>query len=234
MVKNLTLDIPENENIAILGPNGAGKSTLLRIIGGAESPNEGTVESKANISWPLGVSAGFQASLTGRENVEFVCKINGLTKHDTKATLQAVQDFAEIGDFFDQKVKTYSSGMRARVAFGLSIVFDFDYYLIDELTSVGDAAFRQKAQKEFAKIKERASLIFVSHNLNMLINSCDSAIVLNKGSATYHPDIREGIRVYEALLPPSARSFAKKAAAKKGAAKKAPKKKPFQKTNPPQ
>ena len=210
VVKNLSLDIPPNKNIAILGPNGAGKSTLLRMIGGAEAPNSGTIESKSNISWPLGVSAGFQGSLTGRENVNFVCKINGLTKEQTLATLEAVQEFAEIGDFFDQRVKTYSSGMRARVAFGLSIIFDFDYYLIDELTAVGDASFRKKAQIEFAKIKERASLVFVSHNLQMLLESCDAAILLKDGEGIYYQDIKEGIKAYELLLPPSARKITNK------------------------
>ena len=201
VIKNLSLEIPTNNSVAILGANGSGKSTLLRIIGKAESPNEGKVITDSNISWPLGISAGFQGSLTGRENIEFVCRINGLDKSDTKSVIEAVQEFADIGKFFDQIIKSYSSGMRARLAFGLSIVFDFDYYLIDELTSVGDPTFRKKAAKEFKKIKARAGLIFVSHNLSMLKKSCESAIVLAKGDATYYSDIEEGISHYESLLP---------------------------------
>ncbi len=226
VLQDLTLEIPPNRNIAILGPNGAGKSTLLRMIGGAESPNSGRIVSDAHISWPLGVSAGFQGSLTARENIEFVCRINGLSQKETREVIQNVQEFAEIGNFFEQDMKTYSSGMRARVAFGLSIVFDFDYYLIDELTSVGDAAFRAKAQAEFKKIRERASLIFVSHNMAMLQEACDAAIVLGGGNAVYYPDIDRGIDAYEETLPPGQRVIAKKrAAAKKAAAKKAAAKK---------
>lgn len=240
VMKNLSLDIPPNKNIAILGPNGAGKSTLLRMIGGAESPNEGKIITDAHISWPLGVSAGFQGSLTARENIQFVCRINGLSVEETAQTIESVQEFAEIGKFFDQAVKSYSSGMRARIAFGLSIVFDFDYYLIDELTSVGDAAFRQKALLEFEKIKKRASLIFVSHSLKMLQQSCDSVILLNQGNATYYEDIKDGLTEYQKLLPPEKRTLlnkknpskktaAKKTVAKKAASKKTPSKKIAQK-----
>jgi len=215
VVKDLSLEIPPNQNIAILGPNGAGKSTLLRMIGGAESPNAGTITTESNISWPLGVSAGFQGSLTARENIEFVCRINGLTSREMEQVIESVQKFAEIGQFFEQQVKTYSSGMRARIAFGLSIVFDFDYYLIDELTSVGDAVFRRKAQAEFEKIKSRASLVFVSHNLQMLKQSCDAAILLNKGDAVYYDNIEEGVAKYEKMVGSATKKAAKKAPAKK-------------------
>ncbi len=201
VMQNLTLEIPANRNIAILGPNGAGKSTLLRMIGGAESPNEGEIITNASVSWPLGVSAGFQGSLTARENISFVCRINGLSLSETTEALKSVERFADIGKFFNQQVKSYSSGMRARIAFGLSIVFDFDYYLIDELTSVGDAVFRQKALTEFEKIKDRASLIFVSHNLKTLQQSCNSAILLNKGDAVYYENIKDGIDNYKKLIP---------------------------------
>jgi len=179
VLKDVSLDIPANENLGILGPNGAGKSTLLRMIGGAEAPNSGKIITKANVSWPLGVGVGFQNSLSGRQNIQFVCDINGLTKAQTKEVMTGVMDFSELGKFFDMPVRSYSSGMRARLGFGLSIIFDFDYYLIDELTSVGDAIFRKKANLAFKEIRERASLIFVAHNLKTLEESCDSALFLS-------------------------------------------------------
>lgn len=210
VMRNLTLDIPSGQNIAILGPNGAGKSTLLRLIGGAESPNSGTITSKANISWPLGVGVGFQGSLTGRQNIQFVCKINGLSSAETQEAIDYVLDFSELGKFFENPVKAYSSGMRARLAFGLSIAFDFDYYLIDELTAVGDAIFRSKATKAFEEIKKRATLIFVAHNTQMLRKTCDSAIYLNNGNAQYYEDIEEGISEYEKFIEEKKRLEVKK------------------------
>jgi len=218
VVNNISLTIPPKKSLAILGPNGAGKSTLLRLIGGAEAPNSGKIISNANISWPLGLSVGFQGSLSGRQNIQFVCEINGLNKSETNQIIQEVQEFAELDHFFDMPVKSYSSGMRARLGFGLSVNFDFDYYLIDELTSVGDAVFRQKAKVEFAKIKEQSSLIFVAHNLETLRESCDSALFLREGQASYYEDIEIGIKAYTAYV--KARSKQKKAAKKKTAQKK--------------
>ena len=233
VVDNISLEIPSKKSLAILGPNGAGKSTFLRIIGGAEAPNSGKIITDANISWPLGLNAGFQGSLTGRQNIQFVCEINGLNKSEAKQIMQEVQDFAELDKFFDMPVKSYSSGMRARLGFGLSMCFDFDYYLIDELTSVGDAIFRQKATKAFEEIKEHASLIFVAHNLQTLRQSCDSALFLRNGKANYYENIEDGINAYqhyidtqiEAKTPgvikpvPAKQVAAKRVAAKRVAAK---------------
>ena len=118
------------------------------MLGGAEAPNSGTIETSSSVSWPLGVGVGLQGSLTGRQNVLFICQINGLSKSETQQVIDAVLTFSELNEYFDMPVKSYSSGMRARIGFGVSINFDFDYYLIDELTSVGDAAvFRSKALK---------------------------------------------------------------------------------------
>jgi capsular polysaccharide transport system ATP-binding protein len=200
VLKDVSLEIPSNHSIGVLGPNGAGKSTLLRMIGGAESPNSGSIQTKSNVSWPLGVGVGFQGSLSGRQNVLFVCQINGLSKAETKQVLEGVIDFTELGEFFDMPVKSYSSGMRARLGFGLSINFDFDYYLIDELTSVGDAIFRTKAAKEFERIKQSSSLIYVAHNLKSLEDSCQSALFLRDGDVTYYEDIKEGINAYQEYI----------------------------------
>jgi capsular polysaccharide transport system ATP-binding protein len=203
VLKNVNLTIPEKESLAILGPNGAGKSTLLRMIGGAESPNSGQIISTSNVSWPLGVGVGFQASLTGRQNIQFACDINGLSKSETETVMQGVLDFSELEEFFEMPVKSYSSGMRAKLGFGLSIQFDFDYYLIDELTSVGDAIFRQKAVDAFEDIKKRASLVFVTHNLDNLRKACDSAVFLREGLVSYHDSIDEGIACYIAYVAES-------------------------------
>jgi capsular polysaccharide transport system ATP-binding protein len=196
ILKDVSLVIPDRANLAVLGPNGAGKSTFLRMIGGAEMPNSGKIVSDVLISWPLGISSGFQGSLTGRSNVLFVCKINGLSIKWCRRVVEEVKAFAELGEYFDMPVASYSSGMRARLSFGLSMAFAFDVYLIDELTSVGDANFRKKAVNAFEQLKERASLIYVSHSLSSLRQTCDCALFLRDGNATFYPDIEEGMAAY--------------------------------------
>ena len=196
VLRDVSLTIPSRTNLAILGPNGAGKSTILRLIGGAEAADSGSIITDSDISWPLGISSGFQGSLTGRQNILFVCRINGLSRGDRDHVVKQVVDFAGIGEYFDMPVSTYSSGMRARLTFGLSMAFRFDVYLIDELTSVGDASFRAKAKAAFEEIRERASLIFVSHNLTTLREACQSALFIRDGQADYFQDIDEGISAY--------------------------------------
>ena len=200
VLRDVSLVIPSRSNIAVLGPNGAGKSTFLRLIGGAEAADKGEIIVDSEISWPLGLTSGFQGSLTGRQNVVFVCRINGLGVDQIQDVMQQVTSFAEIGEYFDMPVNTYSSGMRARLSFGLSMAFDFDVYLIDELTSVGYAIFREKAKAAFEKIRKRASLIFVSHNLKTLRQSCQSALFLRDGCATFHEDIDDGIDAYKEYI----------------------------------
>jgi capsular polysaccharide transport system ATP-binding protein len=200
VLRDVSLVLPARANIAVLGPNGAGKSTFLRLIGGAEAADSGTIITDSDISWPLGISSGFQGSLTGRQNVLFVCRINGLSPAQIKEVMRQVNDFAEIGEYFDMPVNTYSSGMRARLGFGLSMAFEFDVYLIDELTSVGDAIFREKAKAAFENIRTRASLIFVSHNLKTLRQSCQSALFLRDGMADFYQDIDDGIGAYQEYI----------------------------------
>lgn len=227
VLRDVSLIIPDRTNIAVLGPNGAGKSTFLRLIGGAEDADSGTIITDSEISWPLGLNTGFQGSLTGRQNVMFVCHINGIGPHAIRHVMTQVIDFAEIGEYFDMPVNTYSSGMRARLSFGLSMSFKFDIYLIDELTSVGDMIFREKADAAFEKIRKRASLIFVSHNLKTLKQSCQSALFLRDGMADFYPDIDEGIDAYMEYtrlqrkkdLPKQSPEFIARRLAKKAAAK---------------
>ncbi len=196
VLRDISLTIPSRTNLAVLGPNGSGKSTFLRLIGGAEPADSGAIITDAEISWPLGLSSGFQGSLTGRQNVIFVCRINGLDSDQSSHVIGQVINFAEIGEYFDMPISTYSSGMRARLCFGLSMAFEFDVYLIDELTSVGDTIFREKAKAAFEKIRKRASLIFVSHSVKTLKESCQSALFLRDGMADYYPDIDEGLEAY--------------------------------------
>ncbi|MES2474375.1 MAG: ABC transporter ATP-binding protein [Verrucomicrobiota bacterium] len=197
ILRDVSLVIPSGVNLAVLGPNGAGKSTFLRLIGGAEAPNRGRILSDQTISWPLGINSGFQGSLTGRQNVLFACRVNGLSPDQITTVVDEVIDFSELGEYFDLPIKTYSSGMRARLSFGLSMAFTFDVYLIDELTAVGDAIFRSKAKQAFKDMRDRASIIFVSHNLQTLRESCDSALFLHDGTATFFPSIDEGIGAYQ-------------------------------------
>ena len=200
ILRDVSLKIPTSTNLAVLGPNGAGKSTFLRLIGGSEAPNRGTIRTDQSISWPLGINSGFQSALTGRQNVLFVCRINGLTPAKTEEVIDEVVEFAELGEYFDLPLKTYSSGMRARLSFGLSMAFTFDVYLIDELTSVGDAIFRAKATKAFKDMRDRASIIFVSHNLKTLRESCDSALFLHDGQAEFFASIDDGIEAYQEYI----------------------------------
>lgn len=200
ILRNVSLEIPTGTNVAILGPNGAGKSTFLRLIGGAEPADKGKVVTDQDISWPLGLATGFQGSLSGRQNIQFVCDINGLSRPEALHVMKGVAEFTDLGGYFDMPVATYSSGMRARLTFGLSMSFRFDIYLIDELTSVGDAVFKRKAKAAFEEIKSRASLVYVSHNLDALKKVCDSALFLRDGAATYYPDIQDGLKSYRRFM----------------------------------
>ncbi|MCC4270448.1 ABC transporter ATP-binding protein [Marinobacter nauticus] len=195
VLKDVNFTIPDNVSVGLLGRNGAGKSTLLRIIGGMDSPDKGTVNRDCRVSWPIGLGGGFQGSMTGRQNVKFVARIHGGGDRIPEI-ISRVQDFAEIGKAFDQPVKTYSSGMRSRLAFGLSLAFDFDVYLSDEATAVGDAAFKAKATKAFKDRVGKASIVMVSHQIGMLKDLCQAGVWINNGTATWFDDINEAINSY--------------------------------------
>ena len=198
VLKNVTLELPTDRNIAVLGPNGVGKSTLIRMMGGADMPNHGRIHSPKNISWPLGLQGGLQGSMTARENVRFVARIHGYK--NTKAIEQQVEDFAEIGKFFDEPVKTYSSGMRSRVTFGLTMGFDFDFdvLLIDELGAVGDANFKKKSETLLLSKYETTKLIMVSHSMSNLKKFCQSGLVIKNQNILYFPILDDAITEYQA------------------------------------
>lgn len=194
---DLNFEIPPGHNIGILGANGAGKSTLFRLLAGSEYPNKGKVETDLSLSWPVALATGIHPQMTGRENTRFIGRVNGVA--DLAAYEQRVRKFAELGDKFDLPVRTYSSGMRPRLAFACSIAIDFDVYLIDEVTSVGDANFRRKAKDALLERSLVANVIMVSHEMDEIRQFCDSAIVLNKGELTFYNDLEQGIKRYQAL-----------------------------------
>ncbi len=195
--KNLNFEFPENKNIAILGGNGAGKSTLFRILAGSEYPNKGKVITDLNLSWPVALATGIHPQMTGRENTRFIGRVNGV--YDLDDYEEKVKNFAELGVKYDLPVKGYSSGMRSRLAFGCCIAIDFDIYLIDEATSVGDQKFRKKARDALLEKSESANVIMVSHDLKEIREFCDSAVILNKGELTFYDDLEKGIEVYSKL-----------------------------------
>ena len=195
--RDLNFTIPEGHNIAILGSNGAGKSTLFRILAGSEYPNKGRVTTDQAISWPVALATGVHPQMSGRENTRFIGRVNGVA--DLSLYEEKVRDFAELGEKYDLPVATYSSGMRSRLAFGTCIAIDFDTYLIDEATSVGDQKFRKKAKQALLDKSKQANVIMVSHDIKELEEFCDSAIVLHQGGLTFYADLQEGLEIYKNL-----------------------------------
>lgn len=196
VLDGVSLKIEYGEKIGILGRNGAGKSTLIRVLGGVEEPTSGTIIRNMSISWPLAFSGAFQGSLTGSDNVRFVCRVYNA---DYKKAMELVDSFAELGKYLYEPVKVYSSGMRARLAFAISLAVDFDCYLIDEVISVGDANFHQKCQVELFEKRAHKSMIIVSHELHNIREHCDRVAVLNNGKLNIYHDMDEAFNVYNSL-----------------------------------
>lgn len=205
VLQDINLTIPTNVSVGLLGRNGAGKSTLLRLIAGMDNPEKGTVQRHCKVSWPIGLSGGFQGSMTGRQNVKFVARVHGARHEEIQRIISYVEEFSELGAAFDRPIKTYSSGMRSRLNFGLSLAFDFDVYLSDEATAVGDRAFKEKASKAFKEKVGQASLIIVSHAEGILKELCQAGIYLKNGQAIWYDDINDAIAAYhEETSPPPA------------------------------
>ncbi|HHI3439722.1 TPA: ABC transporter ATP-binding protein [Escherichia coli] len=200
--KDLNIEIPSGKSVAFIGRNGAGKSTLLRMIGGIDRPDSGKIITNKTISWPVGLAGGFQGSLTGRENVKFVARLYA-KQEELKEKIEFVEEFAELGKYFDMPIKTYSSGMRSRLGFGLSMAFKFDYYIVDEVTAVGDARFKEKCAQLFKERHKESSFLMVLHSLNSLKEFCDVAIVFkNSYIIGYYENVQSGIdeyKMYQAL-----------------------------------
>ena len=180
----------------LLGVNGAGKSTTLRLIAGNELPNAGRIRRSVRVSWPLGFTGGFHPLMTGRENVKFVSRAYGA---DCRRTLDFVEDFSELGDYIDIPVRTYSSGMTSRLAFGLSMAIEFDLYLVDEVTAVGDVRFQARCQQAFEQRRKNADVIMASHSMGTIKDYCDRGAVLVDGQMIMFSSVDSAIETYNRL-----------------------------------
>lgn len=181
---------PTGVSVGLLGRNGAGKSTLMEMIGGTAKPDSGQINITGTVSWPVGFKGSFHRELTGAQNIRFIARVYGV---DTESLLGYVRDFAELGAHLDMPVRSYSAGMRSRLAFGVSIGIPFDTYLVDEVTSVGDAAFKRKSRLAFLERMEHAGAIVVTHSMRQLRKLCQAGAVLESGRLTYFDDIEDAI-----------------------------------------
>lgn len=196
VLQDVNFTLQKGEKIGILGRNGAGKSTLVRLLGGVEKPTKGRIIRDMSISWPIAFGGAFQGSLTGADNVRFVCRVYGV---DYKQAMKTVEDFAELGKYLYEPVKVYSSGMRARLAFAISLAIEFDCYLIDEVLSVGDANFKEKCHHELFEKRADRAMIIVSHELHNIREICNEVAVLDKGNFKKYENIDEAMLIYENL-----------------------------------
>ncbi len=194
LLDNITATFPSGTSVALLGRNGAGKSSLLRMIAGTMDPTYGQILSTGTISWPVGFAGSFHGELTGAQNTRFVARIYGV---DSDELVDFVEDFADLGGHFRQPFRTYSSGMKSRLAFGVSMGIAFDTYLVDEVTSVGDAAFRRKSLALFNDRMTSAGAVVVSHGMGMVRDMCDEGAVLEDGALVYYSDLEEAIAHHE-------------------------------------
>jgi capsular polysaccharide transport system ATP-binding protein len=176
-----------------MGRNGAGKSTLTRILSGVEYPTSGRVERDMSVSWPLGYSGAFQSSLTGADNTRYVARIYGAPIQET---LEYVEEFAQLGRYFRMPIKTYSAGMHARLAFGVSLAIDFDCFLIDEVVGAGDHRFTERCQQALLERRRKGALLMISHDVNILRTYCDTGAVLADGKLTFFDNLDDTYRAY--------------------------------------
>jgi capsular polysaccharide transport system ATP-binding protein len=196
ILKGINLTINKGERVGLLGRNGAGKTTLIKQIGGVELPDSGRVIRKMTNSWPLGFGGGFQGSLTGYDNARFIARIYGSSYGVMR---DFVEDFTELGSSLKMPVKTYSSGMRARLAFALSLAIEFDCYLIDEVILVGDQSFHRKCNYELFEKRADRAMVIASHSMETIREVCSRALVLHNGEAICFEDVNEAIHTYESL-----------------------------------
>lgn len=193
LFSGLSFELGRSGRLALLGRNGQGKSTLIKMLGGVLPQNEGVIDWRMTSSWPIGFGGGFQGSLSGLDNIRFLSR---LYERDYADTLTRVDDFAELGKALREPVKHYSSGMRARLAFGLSLAIEFDSYLIDELVAVGDARFQKKCQEALFEERAHRAFLMASHDLSLISHYCDRALVIESSKAKIFDDIDEAVEVY--------------------------------------
>ena len=194
VMQDVNVEFPTGQSVALLGRNGAGKSTLLQMIAGTLAPTSGRIVSTGSISWPVGFAGSFHPELSGAQNTRFVARIYGV---DTDELVEFVQGFAGLGQHFHLPFRTYSSGMRSRLAFGVSMGIPFDTYLVDEVTSVGDAIFKRKSSALFKARMQTAGAVVVSHSMRMVRDLCQIGVVLESGQLYYYNDIEAAIAHHE-------------------------------------
>lgn len=196
VLNHVSATFEAGSSYGVIGVNGAGKSTLMRLISGAELPNSGRVDRSVRVSWPLGFAGGFHPLMTGRDNVKFVARVYGA---DLNKVADFVEDFSELGDYIDMPVISYSTGMMARLGFGLSMAIDFDCYLIDEIMSVGDARFQKRFEEAFANRRKTSDLILVSHSMSTIKAYCSKGAVLVDGHLLMYDSVDKAIEIYNRL-----------------------------------
>ncbi len=198
ILEDVSAEMPVGKSVGILGRNGTGKSTTVRLIARAERPNSGTIAWAPGIevSWPMGFGGAFLQHVSARDNIQVVSRIYG---RDWREIFHRVEDFAELGPYIDMPLQTYSSGMRSRFNFAMSVAMDFDCYLFDELMSVADVRFRQKAEKEIERLADRSTFVFVSHRNRTIQKFCQCVYVLNDRKLRYFEKVSKGIKYYESL-----------------------------------
>jgi capsular polysaccharide transport system ATP-binding protein len=196
VLDHVSVMLEPGSSYGIMGINGAGKSTFMRLIAGSELPNSGQIRRTVRVSWPLGFAGGLFAGLSGRENARFLARVYG---EDEKGVVDFVEDFAEVGPYIDAPVKTYSSGMIARIAFGLSMAIRFECYLIDEVMGVGDSRFQSRCKAEFNKRRQHSDVIMISHDMAAMRDYCDHGIVLADGNLHFFHEIDDAIELYRRI-----------------------------------
>lgn len=196
ILRNQSMHFASGRSYGLLGVNGAGKSTTMRLIAGAELPNSGRIRREVRVSWPLGFANGLNPMLSGKENLKFVARAYG---EDFHRVLRFVAEFAEIGSYLNEPLKTYSSGMGARFAFGLSMAIEFDCYLVDEITAVGDSNFQRRCKEAFRARRQKSDVIIISHDMETIKDYCDVALVLIDGNMVQFDNVEDGIATYMRL-----------------------------------
>jgi capsular polysaccharide transport system ATP-binding protein len=196
VLNDVSFSVARGEKIAVLGRNGAGKSTLIRLVAGVELPTSGTIERQMSVSWPVGLNGGIGGAMTGNDNIRFICRIYN---KPFPATREFIDDFAQLGKFLAEPVKTYSAGMRARLNFALSVAIDFDCYLIDEIIAVGDHRFQRRCQEELFEKRADRSLILAAHLPQVVRDYCSRALILHRGRGKMFDDIDLAIDIYQDL-----------------------------------
>jgi capsular polysaccharide transport system ATP-binding protein len=196
VLSDISFTVQRGEKLAVLGRNGAGKSTLIRLLGGIELPTTGTIEQDMSLSWPIGLTGGFAATMTGNDNLRFIARLYDRRFEDIKGY---VEDFAELGKFMSEPVKTWSTGMRARFAFALSLAIEFDCYLIDEVIAAGDQRFQRRSHEELFEKRADRALILASHVGDQIRSYCTTALVLHRGRGKVFSDLDLAMHIYNDL-----------------------------------